>query len=457
MVGQPTTNMAEVPFGASTWSVRGTVGSLLLNGVYSGPVDGPVHGTYDAISGVMQAYGRSAHHFNGFANMAAASLDHGSTWTTYFNAGHDADLNVQALAGWSLPHPLWPNTPNRRLHFQMRYAWKKATLVFDGTIQEAGGMDLFVSENGVAWNLLQSLHPHPAFNEIGGSGGAASFNFVPSITPPLLIEGSGPEGEDAYWMISNVSFDAGGAGNRTTFESSRLWRSVDGGLTWDNVREMIPVIGLRNLISLQRSTTGRLLLATSVGGVWTDDVDDLANATWTDSIYNGAVGGGNIVPMYGGTFLTHSQGTLTGPGVNGISCDDGANFFSGLVNVIPQNRGGFLAKIGASEALIVTSGFDNPTTETISLYSNDGGETWLLSEPWISSSVGEQPCMLELRTGARPIVLTRTTGTVYVTSDSPRGTFTTRTICPLANAGLAAARPLEICGSPIAINECSEG
>lgn len=444
--------MSEQPFGASTWSVRGLVSNLQLNGVYSGIVGAPVSGCYDPVSGVMQAFGQQAHHFTGFTNMVAASLDHGSNWVVTFNEAHDPGFNVAVLGGWTLPHP---SLEGKRLHYQVRQFWQHAFLVFDGTIPP-GSITLYASENGTTWVPLQDLHTWPALNQIGGNGGAATFNNFPSFTKPILLEGTGPDGEDAYWMATSFSFNAGGAGNRTTIKASTLWRSVDGGLTWENVRDLEPVLGIQGFFEWHKSTTGRIVLVSGGAGSinFTDDGDDLINASWSQANFTGAPGiRGELVPMYGGAWLTYSQGTLTGPGSSWISCDDCANFSSGGVEVIPQNRGGYLAKLGLSEALIITSGFSDPLTQTVAEYSDDGGETWRFSEPWIVSVTGEIPSMLALRTGARPIVMTRG-GRIFVSSDNARGVAQTRTICPLANAGLVAARPLNLCGHSITVNPC---
>ena len=442
--------MARHPFDESTWSLRSSLPNLDLNGVYSGIVTGLISGYYDPPSGFMLGFGKDAHHFQGFANMVAGSVNHGATWETIFNEDHDAGLNDRVVGAFSLPHPSFPSG---RLHFQIRFHWTKAFLIADGSLPVAGSFGLYMSEGGFAFSRIQTFHSWGALNQIGGNGGAALFNAQPTVTRPVLLPGTGPSGEDAYWLVTAFSFDAGGAGNRTTIKACALWRSIDGGFTWENVRNMEPVFGTPLLNRLQLSTSGRLLLSHSQGAFWTDDADDLINAVWTASIFNGAITGGNIVPMHGGTWLTHSQGTLTGPGNTGISCDDGENFGPGGTSVIPQNQAGFLNKIGPSEALIVAPGFSDPITETVAEYSADGGETFLISEPWLSSGIGESPCMLELQSDGRPITLTRA-ARCFVSSGRSTGATQTRTICPLANSGIAAAGPLPNCGHPLHVDSC---
>lgn len=434
------------PFNETTWKLRSTLNLMPLNGVYSGIVSSLGGGYYDRASGVVQVFANNAHHFNGLTNTAQASADHGKTWTPTFNEG-SLLFNKVAIAGFSLPHPKGVG----RIHFQMRYDWEKAFLIADGTIQ-AGGMDLYVSENGTQYNFLQRMHSWPHTNQIGGNGGAAVFNTFPSFAAPILLEGTGPEGEDAYWMITGYSFDAGGAGNRTTFKAAMLWRSVDG-IEWEEMRDLEPSIGIESFGQIFLSAkTGRLFISTTNGLVFTDGASNLVTASFTPSNVPGSGGLGRILPMFGGTLLTIRSGTLISGGQAHVSCDDGATWNT-LATVVPVNQTGYVAKLGASEALVVAPGFSDPSTQTVAEYSADGGETWLTSAPWLVSTSGESPCMLELLAGSHPIVVTRS-GRCFTSSDAPLGVAQARTICPLANAGLLPAIAPRLCGAPVAVNQC---
>jgi hypothetical protein len=211
--------------------------------------------------------------------------------------------------------------------------------------------------------------------------------------------------------------------------------------------------GMFNAGSIVRSTSGRLVIvAGGAGGIWWTD-GDLLTGTFTDAQFSGASGiRGPLMEMYGGTFYTFSQGTLTGPGSGWISCDDCENFF-GVDAIIPGNEQGFGVKLGPSEILIVAPDFDNPTTATSAYYSADGGENFFKNDPWLVSGVGERPVLLALRSGGRPIVVARGGG-VFICSDTARGVAAPRTDCPLANAGLFAAAKVNLCGAPIAVNQC---
>lgn len=429
------------PFAAETWIRRASIPNIPLNGTYSGIVQGPGNACYDKLSRVVQSFSRVAHHFQGFASTAQISFDDGKTWGASFSEGLN---NTVVFTGWSLPHRAGVDG---RIHFQVRYNWTKAFLLADGTLQP-GSIDLYVTAGGVTFTKLQTLHSWPGINQIGGNGGAALFNSFPSCTTPILLEGSGPDGEDAYWMATSYSFDAGGAGNRTTFKAARLWRSLDGGVTWEDVMDLEPTFGVFGFSDFFQSSSGRLFLNTSATVRWTDDVDDLLGATWTVANGLGATQRGAMVQMYGGTLLTHSQGSLIAGGQAIISCDDGVNFAGTGVFVVPVNQTGYLAKLGPTEGLLVAPGFNDPSTETSAYYTADGGETFLVSEPWLSSSIGESPVMIAIRSNGTPLVVTRSGG-VFVSGDKALGIAGTRTICPLANAGLAAARPLVLCGHPL--------
>lgn len=438
------------PFGAESWVQRTSVPNIPLNGAYSGLVQGPIHAVYDRASHTIQSFSKVAHHFQGFASTAQISFNDGASWATSFDEGLG---NKVVFQGWSLEGP----EGFGRVHFQVRWDLTKAFLIADGTLQ-AGGIGLFVSEGGASFYKLQDFHTWPHTNQIGGNGGAVQINTFPSATSPIMVPASGPAGEDAFWLVTSYSFDAGGASNRTTFKAVTLWRSLNGGIEWEAVRDMEPVTGMHAYQQLVLSPqSGRLFLVAGAGGSiqYTDDVDDLENAVWTPSVFSGAAGvRGTLEPMYGGTFLTFSQGTLTGAGGSWVSCDDGENFQSTGVNVVPQNQTGFMTKLGPTEALLVAPGFANPTTETASYYTADGGESFIVSEPWLVSTTGESPVMVAVRDNGTPIVVTRNGG-VYVSSDKAQGVANLRVICPLANAGLARARRLPLCGGVIT-PDCQE-
>lgn len=433
-------------FAAETWAIRGTTPGMILNGVYSGIVGGPFTSAYDPLTRTMQVFSIQAHHFEGFANMACISFDDGATFALTFNEDANVGLNETCVAGWSMPHP---SIPNRSVHVQVRVAFSHAFLIASGDLKP-GGISLWVSDGGASFFKWQDLYSWPAVNAIPvNTGGHAGFSFGspgPTFTAPILIAGSGPDGEDAYWMIASYRLTCGGTTNPTVFSAADVWRSLDG-LTWEKVRDItgVPQLGLTGYGQIVESTSGRLLVIGGAGpGIHYTD-EDLLTGSFTSASVNGVITGGRVLQMYGSTFFTHAQGTLTGPGSTGLSCDDGANWFPGGVVIVPQNRGGACAKLGPTEILHVAPGFSDPATETSAYYSNDSGETFQVSEPWLVSGTGELPVGLDIRSNGTPIVVCRG-GKVYVSGDKARGVAGTRTQCPLANAGLAAARKLVLCG-----------
>ena len=113
----------------------------------------------------------------------------------------------------------------------------------------------------------------------------------------------------------------------------------------------------------------------------------------------------------------------------------------------------FLLKLGPTELLLITNGFTNPVTETVSYYSSDGGETFVSSGVWNASVVGDSIRDAFLRTNGTPLVVTR--NATFSNPETARGVAGVRTICPLANAGLAPARRLILCGGVIT-PDCEE-
>jgi hypothetical protein len=101
--------------------------------------------------------------------------------------------------------------------------------------------------------------------------------------------------------------------------------------------------------------------------------------------------------------------------------------------------------LGPTEILVVAPSFSDPANKTSAYYSANGGETFVESTPWLVSTTGEIPVNLDLRSNGTPFVICRGTP-VYTSNDKARGIAGTRTICPLANAGLAEARKLILCG-----------
>jgi hypothetical protein len=298
----------------------------------------------------------------------------------------------------------------------------------------------------VAFQQALYAWPH-IIADPANTGGFNVISTFPSITPPVKLVGSGPAGEDAFWMLVNFRLDVGGTNNRQTIQANDLWRSLDG-FAWEKVQDVSAAVGLQAYQSIFESTTGRLIVSGGQGMRYTDSPIPLG-ATWFTPAGFPDFPGGTIFPMFGGTLITTRNGTLISGGYISLSCNDGSNFFQNTPNgdLIPLNSAGLVLKLGPSEVLLITNGFASPTTETKCYYSDDGGETWLDCGIWLSTAIGERPVNAFVRSDGHPLVVTQLR--VFNSSDIARGTATIRIQCPLANAGLAAARPLRLCGAPL--------
>lgn len=431
------------PFAPSTWSLRSSLGLPVLVGV-TGAVAAAGGSSFHAGSKVAQVLSIPAQSFTTFFGAARISFDEGQTWADSYRGDEPNGAVQEVVFGvFSL------DTPMGVVHYQARWNLRYSFLVADGSLLP-GSVDLYASSEllGPAFSKLQTLYtwPHVIADPVN-TGGQAGFNTFPAITPPLLIPGSGPNGEDAFWMIVAYSIHAGGSNNPVTLAENFLWRSVDG-LVWERVRDHDGVTTAQpiQLLSLANERT----YASAVGGrFFTDDVN-LLTATWQMATGSGLDFPGNVESMFGGTLVSVRQGSLISGGFGVVSCDNGADWlFSGTGLIIPTNQGGFVVKLGPSEVLVIVS---DAVVNNRAFYSADGGETYVDCGIWNVSSIGDRAIGAFLMPNGSPIVFTR--GNCFVSSGKARGVFQTRTQCPLANAGIAAAGALPDCGNPILTIEC---
>ena len=439
-----------IPFQSASWKLRSTIPSPTLFGPLSGSVQGVIGSGFHKESKVVQTYGPLAHTFATYFGAAQASLDEGKTWfSTYQGTGVQEDEFV--IGVFSL------DTPSGTYHYQVRAQLSHSFFVADGSLS-AGGIKLYATDFadgglGTAFAPVQSLYSWPnVIADPANTGGNNVLTTPPVVADPIMIPGSGPSGEDAFWMAVSFSLDFGGTNNRQSINRFDLWRSLDG-FSWQSVRDLTVVspfdVSAHNGPFFQ-SATGRLFLGTA----YTNTHDaDLLTTGWT------LIGGlvpfiGNIIPMYGGTLSSYRNGSLISGGFALVSCDDGGN----LVNpnntpVIPINATAFNLKLGPSEVILICPGFVNPSTQTVCYYSSDGGETWQGGEVWLASGIGERPVGMFLKGDGRPLVIT--TQRAFISNDTATGIPTIRTVCPLANAGLARAKRLDLCGGVIT-PDCQE-
>jgi hypothetical protein len=439
-----------IPFQSATWKKRSTI-PVPINGGFYLTGNSVYQSSFEKASKVVQVACSLAHTNTRFYGSAMASINEGASWfSTYQGDGGPGTEFV--VSTFSLV------TPNGTYYYQVRAQFEHGFFVFDGRL-ERGGITLYASDfqdeedggSGGSFFPIQTLYTWPTIPaDPVNTGGQALFNTMPSASDAIMIPGSGPAGEDAYWLAVSFSIDAGGSNNRQTINRADLWRSLDG-LAWENVRDLtavapfssqapVPTFGAGFFVS----TTGRIFL----GNAYTNTHDaDLVTTPWT------LIGGlipfmGRIIPMYGGTLSSYRNGSNVSEGFAMVSCDDGGNFFNpNNTPAIPVNAAALNLKLGPTEVIIICPGFSSPTTETVCWYSSDGGETWAGGEVWLASTIGERPNGMFLKSDGRPLVIT--TNSAFASSDTATGIATARIECPLANAGLARAKRLELCGGVI--------
>lgn len=436
-----------LPFGAASWKKLGDINGPTLFGAISGAVFGQFEADYAPKTKVVHTAGPIAHDFTQYFGAAQASLDGGSTWADTYRGDLDTGKPEFVFKHFNVVSPV----TGRTMYFQLRARVEHSFFVADGTLF-TGGITLYGSESGVGFTRVQDLYtwPHIIANP-ANTGGNNVLSSSPSCSGAIMLPGTGPSGEDAFWMVVGFQIDCGGTNNRQTIKRLDLWRSTDG-IFWEVVRDLSGVSpfsgGPPNVGPWFQSDSGRLFLGTAYTTSYTNE---LLTTSWN------LIGGlvpfiGNIVPMYGGTLASYRNGSLISGGFGLVSCDDGGNMVSVGGPPIATNAAAFNLKMGPSEVIIVTPGFIDPATQTVCWYSADGGETYQGGEVWLASTVGERPIAMFKRSDGRPLVIT--TSRAYFSGDIGRGVANIRTVCPLANAGLLAAAAPRLCGAPIAVNQC---
>ncbi len=440
-----------LPFGPTTWFKRSDIPARTISGAISGPVTGTFSPSFHPKSKFLAVQGATAHSFTTFYNTFLISLDEGATWSEVYAGDAETEDNTEVVfKNFSLDFTDAFDIEHV-YHYQLRYHFTHSFFLADGSLKP-GWIDMYMGEEveGVflGYNKIQRLYSWSAIvADPANTGGQAAFNTGISAGRPTFIPGSGPLGEDAYWMCLGFSYHAGGTNNAVTTSVSDLWRSFDG-VVWENVRDMVPIFG---------SGGGQLTLTPNgvrtifqVGALlkYTDE-PNLVTATWLTG--SPPLNAQSIIAMYGGTLVTWVNGSLIGGGIVYVSCDNGASFTAAGVTGynIPVNRGALIAKIGSTEALLITADFG---TNLRAYYTTNGGETWVDQGIWNTSSTGGVAEGIFLTKDGAPLCVTRDQH-VFLSSGRALGTFSARTVCPLANSGLAKAEFLN-CGHPIHVESC---
>jgi hypothetical protein len=426
-----------IPFQAATWAKRSDIPLVNFN-------DRIVGAGFHRGSQVLQAFTQPVWSGAGVSNRwntAFTSLDAGRTWFNTYNG-----YNAQFEDSWVIAQAWSLDTPTGTFHFQIRYLIRVAFIIADGTLFP-GRIALFASGDGINFYEQQTLYSWGQTNSTG-VGPQAGFNAVPGISPPILVPGSGPNGEDAYWMMIGTEIQGGG---NIILSVTDLWRSYDG-FVWQDVMALKSVAPFSSTtpvfvpIQMFNSTSGRVIVV-GVGGNFPYTSDkNLVTAAWHAGA-NGPLNPGPMSPMYGGTLVVNQNGGLISGGTAYVSCDDGATYLNSGAPNIPVNAAAVILKLGPSECILITAGFAAPTTQTVCYYSADGGETWQGGDVWLASTIGEHPIASFVQSDGHPFTVTQFR--IFNSSGVALGIFNNRVVCPLANAGLASARPLLLCGAPL--------
>jgi hypothetical protein len=336
------------------------------------------------------------------------------------------------------------DSPEGRYYFRFKSVIVTSFFVNCGTLFP-GRIELEYSDDAVFYYPTQTFQEWGHFPTPAIVGEVHAGVHV-SATQPVTIPQSGPQGQDADWLILAMH---GEWNTNVIFDDFAMWRSIDYGFTWERVRPLSFGNGSSNIDTFTRNPlTGRLNTWVTPGHYFSDD----DGATWTES--GSPFFFEKVSPTYhpGATMNVLRNGSFINPGDNIISCDGGQTWgqpSSGLS--VPVNGRSAAVKLGPQELLAATRG---PDYGINIWWSDNGGETFTLSGTVVTPDLMSDVRFLGRYSDGR-VVLVTFFGRVYVSSDTPRGTFSPRTFCPLASANLAAARPLPLCGHPIANNTCA--
>jgi len=385
-------------------------------------------------------------------NIAAQKqLTGGAQWVS--KAGGPWNLVYDTLSGGStfqsdelggVGPSFFIDSPDGRYYFRFKSVIVTSFFVGSGTLFP-GRIALEYSDDAITYapaQVFKSWGHFPTPNIVGEIHAGVHV----SATQPVTIPQSGPAGQDADWLILAMHGEWDG---NSIFNDIAMWRSIDYGFTWERVRALPFGDGTSTIDTFTRNpNNGRLNTWVTPGHYFSDDDGE----TWTES--GSPFFLEKVSPTYhpGETMNVLRNGSFISPGDNIISCDGGATWgqpSSGFT--VPTSGRAAAIKLGPQELLVAARG---PDYGINIWWSDNGGETFTLSGVVTTPDLNSDVRFLG-RYANGNVVLVTFFGRVYVSADTPRGTFSPRTFCPLASAALAAARPLPLCGHPIANNTCA--
>ncbi len=388
-----------MPFAASVFHADPVTGWIFLGGAQ--------HAGSGAMTGFMQL-----------------SKDLGGSWLSAQNGWPDGGI----VSAFSIPGPY------TSFLYRFRLIGSRSFLLNDGSLG-AGYVELegssAVDENGgLTWWPLQRFYEWPQINVPGIAPGQASMSFSAAHA---FIPGSGPNGADADWLATRVFVTANPG--PVVWDESALWRSDTFGYSWTKVR----TIPISPVLGFYRAPWGRLFIPSGGNMFYSDDL----GASWA----------GIAPPLIlhtptahpGGAMSAARDGTLTGGGTLGVSCDRGASWQ--ITQIIGQSNFRVRAvKVSPHELLAFSTMGDGNLRVW---WSDNGGESAINTAALPLSGGYAVPIGVAVVQGH--VFIVSEAGICAYSTDVARGSWTPRTTCPEATAKTATARGLRLCGaSPVA-------
>ena len=304
----------------------------------------------------------------------------GVSWETVFESG-----SAEAESGHRLPSALYIR--GDALYCVMLRGG--SSYVESWSYLTDGEISVWKTTDGQTWVKHQVLVSWPAAGAGENVGGRASFvAFSPAAV--WRAAGSGPGGATAHWLIVGYHAFAEVPGAPVLYTATPQYRSLDGGETWVEMRNMKGVYpftanpgaaeGPSTVLGVPRPGVAqdRWVMLGGVNGV---NYSDDAGTTWTASPTNGGhtfPSDAKILKTGGMVFVLPGTGAF-GPGEQ-ISCDYGASRTLIQTSGIDGTAGTTFNVLqfgtaGGEELLAATKSAAQVPRTTI-WHSLDGGETW---------------------------------------------------------------------------------
>lgn len=422
--------MATLPYAASTWRPRTRLQPLGNPQV----VD---RFLLDRSSGVVLAGGNYFHEYVGdvyaLTGWLYVSHDLGNTWQLVYYPATNGDrysggiVTLFSVAG-----------PGGSYFVRVRASGVISWFTINPTLY-AGDVWVDWSQDGRFWWPVQRLYHWPMTAE-SGSGPQA---IVECGAGYVFIPGSGPGGADADWLFITVRAKTGLG--TVVLEDFARWRSDDFGYSWQRVGSFSYGTSVINDVLITRNpATGRL--HANLGGH--QAYSDNGGLSWI--LTGGTVNSITFHP--GNTLAGLLPGGLSSFVEPAISCDDGANWTGTGQKLGGSNTFGATVKIGPQELIAVAPSGDGGHNIW---WSDSGGEVWIAST--LNATLfgsGAKVAGLSLLPNGQPFLMFED-GRCGYSVDSPRGSWSPRTLCPLASAKMATAGPPALCGAPV-IPSCED-